>query len=59
MGVGHGRIGGPEILGTSPLAVVPLGEFAFELHRFAQQGQVFEEVGENITRVLEQSFKPN
>ena len=42
MGIGHGRVGGPEILGHFALAVLPLGELASQLHRLAQQGQVFE-----------------
>ena len=42
VGIGHGRVGGPEILGHLALAVLALGQLAFQLYRFAQQGQVFE-----------------
>ena len=51
MGVGHGRVGGPEILGHLALAALTLGQLASSSTVSRSRARSSKEVGENITRV--------
>lgn len=37
LGIGHRRVGWPEILGQLALTVLPQGQLALQIHRFTQQ----------------------
>ncbi|WP_154048455.1 hypothetical protein [Thiomonas intermedia] len=42
IGVGHGAVGGPEVVRQGALPIAAVGQLAFERNGFAQQRQVFE-----------------